>query len=420
MRLYEFEGKLLLKNAGVPIPNGVYVTYSETGAVGADPQLERIFDDFGGNEVAVKAQVLAGKRGKAGGIRFASSPEALQQIVEDMVGDELLGEIVTGVLIEEKAVIEEEFYISLTYDTVNRLPVLAISREGGVDVETFASEHPDKLILRRFGPIVGLMPWVARDAAVEAGFSGRELRQIAEIAVKLWRVMVDNDARLVEVNPLVRTGAGKLLALDAAILLDSDARVRHSHLNLPPRQATGRPLTERELIAQAIDEGDYRGVAGKYVELEGDIGMLTSGGGGSITLMDAVAAFGGAPANYTEYGGNPPAEKVYRLTKVVATKPGLHGLLIAGGIANNTRVDVTFEGIARALEELRPAYPIVIRRAGPGEEEGLRIMRGLAERLGLDITVYGAELPMTESARIVVEQAAAYRQTLEDNASWAS
>ncbi len=410
MRLYEFEGKQLLAKAGVPIPKGYYITYSEMGAVGADPELELIFEELGGLEVVVKAQVLAGKRGKAGGIRFADSPEALQQVVEGMVGSELLGETVTGVLIEEKAAIEREYYISITYDTVARQPVLAISQEGGVDVETFAKEHPDRLILRRFGPIVGLMPWVVRDAAAAAGFRGRELHRVADIAVKLWRVMVDNDARLVEVNPLVRTADGKLLALDAAILLDGDARVRHPETNFPPRQATGRPLTERELIAQAIDEGDYRGVAGKYVELDGDIGMLTSGGGGSITLMDAVAAFGGRPANYTEYGGNPPAEKVYRLTKVVATKPGLNGLLIAGGIANNTRVDVTFEGIARALEEIRPEYPIVIRRAGPGEEEGLRIMRELAQRLGLDMEVYGAELPMTESARIIVEKAAAYRQ----------
>ncbi len=413
MRLYEFEGKRLLRKAGIPLPKSHYVTYSEMGAMGADPQLERIFDDLGGESVAVKAQVLAGKRGKAGGIRFADSPEKLQKVVEAMVGSELLGETVTGVLIEQKAEIDQEYYISLTYDTINRQPVLAMSKEGGVDVETLVSESPEKMALRRFGPITGLQPWVARDAAAEAGFSGRELRQMAAITTKLWDVMLMADARLVEINPLVRTKSGKLLALDAAVLLDSDARMRHPELNLPPRQATGRAFTERELVAQAIDQGDYRGVAGKYVELDGDIAMLTSGGGGSITLMDAVHAYGGNPANYTEYGGNPPADKVYRLTKVVATKPDLHGLLIAGGIANNTRVDVTFEGIARALEELRPAYPIVIRRAGPGEEEGLQIMRDLAHRLGLNMEVYGAELPMTESARLIVEKAAVYREKVE-------
>ncbi len=413
MRLYEYEGKKLLAQVGIPIPRSAYFTKAETGAIGADPQLERIFDDLGGQGVVVKAQVLAGKRGKAGGIRFANSPEELQEMVEGMIGTEFLGEEITGVLIEEKIEFVSEHYISVTYDTVRRQPVLAIGREGGIDVEELAREHPDKLGLRHFGPIVGLLPWVARDAAAEVGFTGRELHKLASIAVKMWNLMVQTDARLVEINPLVKTANGEYMALDAAIILDSDAQMRHPELNFPPRQATGRPLTERELIAQAIDEGDYRGVAGKYVELDGDIAMLTSGGGGSITLMDAIEAYGGRPANYTEYGGNPPAEKVYRLTKVVATKPGLHGLLIAGGIANNTRVDVTFEGIARALEEIRPPYPIVIRRAGPGEEEGLRLMRELAERLGLDMEVHGAELPMTEAARIIVEKAAAYRQRVE-------
>ncbi len=409
MRLYEFEGKRLLAKQGIPIPKGVYLNIAEVGAIGADPQLERIFEDLGGEAVAVKAQVLAGKRGKAGGIKFAELPEELQDIVETMVGSELLGEEVSGVLIEQKADIDKEYYISVTYDTVNRKPVFALSSEGGVDVEELAKEHPEKMALRRFSPVLGLLPWVARDAAASLGFKGREMRQIADIAVKMWEVMKTYDARLVEINPLVRTKSGSLLAVDAAVLLDSDAKVRHPDLNLPPRRATGRPMTERELAAQAIDEGDYRGVAGKYIELDGDIGMLTSGGGGSITLMDAVYFYGGSPANYTEYGGNPPAEKVYRLTKVVATKPGLNGLLIAGTISNNTRVDITFEGIAQALEEIRPEYPIVVRKAGPGEERALQMMRELAEKLGLDMEVYGAELPMTDSAKLVVEKAAAYR-----------
>ncbi len=409
MRLYEFEGKQLLKKQGIPIPRGLYINMSEVGAVGADPQLERIFEDLGGDTVVVKAQVLAGKRGKAGGIQFAHSPEELQELVEAMIGSELLGEEVTGVLIEQKANIAHEYYISVTYDTVHRQPVFALSSEGGIDVEEIIHKDPEKIALRRFSPVIGLLPWVARDAAASLGFQGREMRQIADIAVRMWEAMRSYDARLIEINPLVRTREGDLLALDAAILLDSDARIRHPDLHLPPRRAIGRPLTERELAAQAIDEGDYRGVAGKYIELEGDIGMLTSGGGGSITLMDAVYFYGGLPANYTEYGGNPPAEKVYRLTKVVATKPGLNGLLIAGGISNNTRVDITFEGIARALEEIHPRYPIVVRRAGPGEEKGLQIMRDLALRLGLDMDIHGAELPMTDAARIIVEKAAAYR-----------
>ncbi len=405
MRLYEFEGKRLLAQAGIPIPQGRYVARARWEKPGARAHLKALYQELGNRPVMVKAQVLAGKRGKAGGVQVAETSQALVEAVQAMFSQPLLGQEVMGVLIESRVDGVQEAYLALTYDTVARAPVLLVSRYGGVDVETLARERPEAMVVREFEPTVtGLLPWMARDAALQAGFSGRALLHIPQLAVKLWQLMVVVDARLVEINPLMRDARGAWVAVDAAIILDDDGLVRHPELDFPPRQATGRPLTSRELAARAIDEGDYRGVAGKYVELDGDIGMLTMGGGGSITLMDAVIAYGGRPANYTEYGGNPPAEKVYRLTRIVASKPGLRGLLIAGGIANNTRIDEAMRGVARALAELRPTYPIVARQAGPGEEEGRRLLQQLVDDLGLDIAIYGAELPMTEAARVLMEK----------------
>ncbi len=411
MRLYEFEGKQLFRHVGIPIPKGRYLSQSDWLNGEKDARIAEVMDALGAGAWVVKAQVLAGKRGKMGGIRFVSGARALKTEIDRLMHARVSGQSVVGVLVEERVDIAEEHYLALTYDTVQRQPVLILGLHGGVEIESHALHRPEGIAQWRFTPDgVGLQPWMARETAIQAGFSGAMLREIATMAVKLWHLLLQTDARLVEINPLVRTADNRLVAVDAAVILDDDGLARHPELQFPPRLSSGRPLTARELAAREIDAGDYRGVAGKYVEMDGDIGMLTMGGGASITLMDAVIAYGGKPANYTEYGGNPPAEKVYRLTNIVATKPGLNGLLIAGGIANNTRIDVALSGIARALEEIRPSYPIVLRQAGPGEEEGHRLMRALARRYRLDMSLYGAELPMTEAARIVVEKARHYRQ----------
>ncbi len=412
MRLYEFEGKQLFRQVGIPVPQGRYISKEEWRQGNRDAFLAEIAESLGHEAWVIKAQVLAGKRGKMGAIRFASDLKTLSEEVDRLMETPVLGQPVVGVLVETRIDIVAEHYLALTYDTVQRQPVLIIGMHGGVEVEAFAQSRPEDIALWRFAPdAMGLQPWMVREAAIRAGFSGGLLRKLAAMAMRMWDLLQKTDARLVEINPLARTADGGLVAVDAAMILDDDGLVRHPELQFSPRQSTGRPLTSRELAAKEIDAGDYRGVAGKYVEMDGDIGMLTMGGGGSITLMDAVIAYGGKPANYTEYGGNPPAEKVYRLTNIVATKPGLNGLLIAGGIANNTRIDVALSGIAQALAEIRPRYPIVLRQAGPGEEEGHRLMRALARRYQLDMAIYGAELPMTESARIIVEKAERYRQT---------
>ena len=207
-----------------------------------------------------------------------------------------------------------------------------------------------------------------------------------------------------EVNPLVEDEHGKVLALDAKIELCDDGAYKHKERAYPPRVAGfARPPTEREQLVKEVNAKDYRGTV-KYVELDGDIGFLAAGGGGSITCMDALMSCGGRPSNYTDFSGSPPTEKVYHLTKALLSKPGLRGLWIVGVIASFTRVDETLQGVAQALEEVRPAYPIVVRRSGPNEEEGLQILRRTAAKCGLDLVAYGADMPMTKTAKILMDK----------------
>jgi citryl-CoA synthetase large subunit len=226
----------------------------------------------------------------------------------------------------------------------------------------------------------------------------------SDIFQKIWNCFLAEDTRQIEINPLIITTDGRYVAADAKIALDEDAFYRHEEWSqLEPRTMMGRLPTEREVAVKKIDEGEgyYRGTAGKYIEMDGDIAILFSGGGASIANMDALIKAGLKPANYTEYSGNPPREKVRELAKIVLSKPGLRGLWIAGGVANFTNIAETFHGIVDALDEIKPNYPIVIRRAGPFEEEGMRLMKSCAERNGLMMHFFGKETSMSDTAGIL-------------------
>jgi len=396
MKLYEFESKQLVAKYGIKIPQG------------------KLFDSGAAVDRAgvVKAQVLAGKRGKAGAIKMTSSVEDAKAAASQLIGSKVLGETVHRVLVEDKVDIAKEFFISITYDTRTKLPTLLLSSEGGIEIEELAKTAPGKLVRFGIDPQEGLPGWKAREIVKQAGFAPDLIAKVADVCERLYRCFASCDATIFEINPLALTAEGDLIAAGTAAIIDDDSMYRHKDFvaMFPPRSAFDRAPTKLELEAKKIDEGDHRGIAGKYIELDGDIAMMTSGGGGSLTNMDALLKYGGKPANYTEYGGNPPTEKMYKLTKVILAKPGINGCWIAGGIASNTRVDVTFEGIAQALREMKPKFPIVIRRAGPGEKEGFEIMRKLAEEVGLDLHLYGAETPMTSTAKIVVDLAKKYQE----------
>ncbi len=382
MNLYEWEGKRLFSGAGITIPKGILVRRGD--------DIAAAYAGLGAPDAVVKVQILSGKRGKNGGIAFCSSAQETVEVVERLFSQTIKDQFVASVYIEEKLAIAKEHYLSITYDTTTKQPVLVYSAEGGMDIEDAAEGAVQKIPL---------------DVAA-AALPDANLGPVADIAQKLWTLFLEQDARVAEINPLVETASGDFIAADAKIALDDDAFFRHDDWKtLEERTMMGRPPTEREVAVKAIDEGEgyYRGTAGKYIELDGDIAVLFSGGGASISNMDALLQVGLKPANYTEYSGNPPREKVAALARIVLSKPGLKGLWIAGGVANFTNIRDTFHGIIDALDAVKPTYPIVIRRAGPFEEEGMQLMQECAQRNGLNLKAFGKEISMSDTARVLAD-----------------
>jgi len=369
MHLFEHEAKELLGQYGLETPN--------------DPDAGYV----------VKAQVLTSDRKKHGGIEFVDDRDEAQKVSQEMKNRQIDGHPVEDVLIEPRVDIREEYYIALLYDTDHRQPVLVFSTEGGTGIE---SRRVEKLSLQD-----DVSPWYIRSFLKRQDIPGSDLRPLTACIVDAIQCFFEEDARMLEINPLARTGDGYRV-IDAMIDLDDDAFYRHDR-EYDERSSFSRSETPREVRAKQIDRDDHRGIAGKYTELDGDIGMMLAGGGASLTNMDALIAYGGDPANYTEYGGNPPTEKVYRLSKIIMDKPGLRGLWHVGGTANNTDIHRTMKGFCQALREVRPDYPIVVRRDGPNADEGFRELRQTRDELGLDMKLFRNSTPMTETARILVE-----------------
>lgn len=377
MNLYEFEGKRFFQKHGIAVPRGVVVRRGEDAAA-AYWSLEI-------SDVVVKAQVLSGKRGKNGAIRFCSNVDDVQNACGEIFASSVRGQYVAAIRIEEKLDIAEEHYLSISYDTGAKQPMLVYSRHGGVDIEAVDEERIKKYELR---------------------IMNEAIHVDVPCAQKLWECFVQEDCRVAEINPLVKTIDGQWIAADAKVAIDDDAFYRHEEWKeLEPRTIMGRLPTDREIAVAAVDSGEkyYQGTAGKYIEMDGDIATLFIGGGASIANMDAMMHFGLMPANYTEYSGNPPREKVYELTKIVLSKPGLRGLWIAGVVSNFTNVKETFMGTADALAEIMPTYPIVVRRDGPFGQEGKEYFMNFAKEKGLNVMWFGKDVSMSETAKVLAE-----------------
>lgn len=395
-RLLENVAKDILSKNKVAVPRYL-VAASPTEAREAAEQL-------GGN-VVLKALVPVGKRGKAGAIKFASSPAEAEALAGTLLGTSVRGFPVDKLLVEEKVDIARELYVSVTYDSSAKMPVVIASARGGVDIEEVAARDPGQIYTCRVDPFRGFSPYQSKEIWSELGLEGNDLRSATDILVRIYGAFEKSDASILEVNPLAITRDGKAVAAAVLMGVDDDALYRHPELQglvEPGSDRSWRPITDLEKQIVEVDQADpYRGTA-RYTEMDGgDIGFLCGGGGGSLLMFDTLQKHGGAPANYTEFGGNPPERKVYGLAKGILSKPGVKGFFLCANITNNTQTDVVAEGIIRAFKDMSidPAkFPVVIRLAGVNEPRA-RELFGAA-----GIEYHGDDITMEDAAKLMVEK----------------
>ena len=396
MKLYEHEALgSIFKKYKIPVPR--YVFSKEVN----DSVRQFVEKESG---VVIKSMVLVGKRGKAGAVKVVSDKSQIERVFNDLATREVYGEQSIGALVEEKLDIKKEYYLSVTYSTKDRAPAIIFSEHGGMDVEEIDPTLIHTYVVR---DVRMVYPYQIRQFLVDVGFSDKDLlRPLSEVIVNVFNAFWGSESRLLEINPLVVARSGekrKIVAADAVVILDDDAAVNPA-IVYGSRSAQGRPMTQREQDAVLIDQGDHRGKAGSYVELDGDIAMMTFGGGGSTVTAETAIEAGLRIANLTDIGGNPPAEKMYRIARIILSKPGLKGVLVCGGTASNTRIDVTLgEGLAKALDDMNAEGKLdknlvwVVRRSGPEYVKGLKMLHECFVRNGIRGEIYDSQLPITEA-----------------------
>jgi succinyl-CoA synthetase beta subunit len=397
MRFFEYEARELVRRAGIPVTDFGFATR----AWEAREIAERI-----GGRVVVKSQVLSGGRMKAGGVRFADTPEEAEAHAEAILELEIAGQRPRGVLVDPRAEVRREYYAGVVWDGTRKLPVMLFSDMGGIDIEEVAERHPEHLGRGHFSTIFEFSDFLAKEVVAQTGVTGRRLTRITPILARLARLFLERDMTLAEINPLGELEDGSFVALDAHMDMENEARPRHRDLlrdlgvgDDETRQA--REPTEFELAGEAVDSIDHRGVAGNVTEFDGNLGLVIGAGGGSLTLFDAVRAHGGRPANYCEIGGNPSVRKACGLAKLVLQKPGVDKIAVMMSIVSNTRVDIVARGVIKACLELGhdPAEKIAIFRIpGAWEDEGFKIL----EKYGVEYC--DRSVSMHEAARRAVDK----------------
>lgn len=392
MRLLEYESKQVLKKFSIETPPSQLI--NDTAATACDLDLP----------VMLKAQVPIGGRGKAGGIVEALDATSASEGIERLFKQTVRGFPVQAVLVETKARVESEYFMAVTYDTVAKLPLVIFSREGGVDVETHAKEKSSHLMQKHFSAMKGLPVYKAREMLAEFGLTGKELLQISAIMARLADLFLTCDATLAEVNPLARTEDGRFAALDCHLDIDEDALNRQHFIREIVRQrkfnGEGARVSDFVKQAEAIDNIDHRGVAGRMIEFDGRLGMIIGGGGASLTAFDAVRDLDGRPANYCEIGGNPSVRKVSELTRLILSKPGVEKIAVITNVVSNTRVDLVARGIVKGILDYGrdPGEAIAVFRVpGSWEEEGFKILGKYG------VTFCDRRVSIDEAARIAVE-----------------
>ena len=378
MKLHEYQSKRLFAAHGVPIPRG---------DVAATPEeARRIAEELGGT-VVVKSQVLVGGRGKAGGIRLARTPDEAEVVAGEILGMEIKGLPVRKVLLDEAADIQQEIYLGIVVDRANRRPVMMASSEGGVEIEEVARTDPEAIKKVLIDPFVGLRGYQTLALAKGIGLAAEHRRAFDRIARGLYESFLACDASLAEINPLVVTAAGDLLAVDGKMVLDDNGLFRHPDL-AQMRDVDEETATEREAREAGLS----------YVQLDGEIGCMVNGAGLAMATMDIIKHFGGGPANFLDIGGGAKAERVAAALRLILADPNVEAVLfnIFGGI---TRCDEVARGIVAAFEEVRPTVPLVARLVGTNEAEGRAILDDSGYRLITVTTLAEAAQKAVAAAR---------------------
>jgi succinyl-CoA synthetase beta subunit len=397
MRFFEFESRQIVAKAGIPV--------SKHGFATTPAEARRIAAEIAG-PVVIKSQVLTGGRMKAGGVKFADTPDEAAEHAEFILGLEINGHMPRGVLVDSKVSVKQEYYAGVVWDGIRKQPVMLFSDMGGIDIEEVAETHPDHVGRGHFSNLMAVSDYQAKQVIASIGVTGSALTRATPILARLAKLFVERDMTLAEINPLAQLEDGSFVAVDAHMDMENEARPRQKALlkelgvgDEETRQA--REATPFELAGEAVDAASHRGVAGNVTEFDGNLGLVIGAGGGSLTLFDAVRAHGGKPANYCEIGGNPSVEKACGLAKLVLQKPGVDKIAVMMSIVSNTRVDIVARGVIKACLELGydPAEKIAIFRIpGAWEDEGFKIL-----------AKYGVEycdrsVSMHEAARRAVEK----------------
>ena len=374
MRFYEFEAKELFGRYGIPLPLGSQVARNPAEAV-------EITRDIGG-PVVLKSQVLSGGRMKAGGVLFAETSEEAARHTKEILGIEISGHQPIGVLVEARAPIAQEYYMGVTWDGVRKLPVMILSDMGGIDIEEVAETHPEHIAKHHFSTLLPFSEYMAKELVGSLGITGGNLTRLTRIASSLAKLFLAHGLTLAEINPLARLEDGSFVCLDGHVDLEDEAKDGQKELLAelgidPEEKREARPPTEFEIKGERMDLADHRGVAGRVVEFDGDLGLVIGAGGGSLTLFDAIRTHGGRPANYCEIGGNPSVSKACNLTKLILAKPGVKKIAVMMNVVSNTRVDIVARGVIKGVIEsgYDPSEKIAIFRIpGSWEGDGFKIL----------------------------------------------
>lgn len=380
MDLYEYQGKELFKRFGIPVSEGRLATTPDEAGAAAE--------ELGG-QVVVKAQVLTGGRGKAGGIKLAENPDDAREKAEQILGLDIRGHVVRKLWIESASDIAKEYYLSLTFDRGAKQLLFMFTKEGGIEIEEVAESTPEKLVRLHIDPFEGFQPWQGRRLVYGAGVEDpSEQKQILSIIGKLYETFVSTDAMLTEINPLIVTPDGEVKALDSKFTVDDAALFRHPDI-----------AEMRDLEAAPPEERAAREKGVTYVKLDGEVGILGNGAGLVMSTLDVIALAGGRPANFCDLGGGGDAEGVVDALGVITADPQVKSIFfnVFGGI---TRCDEVARGILAALDRMTIEHPIVVRLDGTNAEEGRAILKE-ASPSNLHV-----EPTMLDAARRAVELAA--------------